>query len=125
MSGRSPAHAPIISLQGFFHDDPNNTPWKPLPEHDLKQSPCYPIIIDVRNYYTITKYHRSISLATVGPTVHSNAILVSVIVVAAAPAGVVVVVEVVGGVAVVSGVKSCAKNLYLITGLSGLFAYET
>jgi hypothetical protein len=35
---------PIISVEEFFHDDPNNTPWKPLPEHDLKQSPCYPII---------------------------------------------------------------------------------
>ena len=29
---------PMISVQEFFHDDPNNTPWKPLPEHDLKQS---------------------------------------------------------------------------------------
>ena len=35
---------PIISVEEFFHDDPNNTPWKPLPEHDLKQSPCYPIM---------------------------------------------------------------------------------
>jgi hypothetical protein len=40
---------PIISVKEFFHDDPN-TPWKPLPEHDLKQSPCYPVI-DIRNYH--------------------------------------------------------------------------
>ena len=39
---------PIISVE-FFHDDPN-TSWKALPEHDLKQSPCYPII-DIRSYH--------------------------------------------------------------------------
>jgi hypothetical protein len=27
---------PIISVEEFFHDDSNNTPWRPLPEHDLK-----------------------------------------------------------------------------------------
>jgi hypothetical protein len=37
MSGRSPALAPIIPVQEFFHDTPN-TPWKPLPERDLKQT---------------------------------------------------------------------------------------
>jgi hypothetical protein len=45
---------PIISGEEFFHDDPNNTPWKPMPEHDLKQSPCYPII-DIRNYHNYKK----------------------------------------------------------------------
>jgi hypothetical protein len=35
--------ATIVSVEEFFYDDPN-TPWKPLPEHDLKSSPCYPII---------------------------------------------------------------------------------
>ena len=40
---------PITSVEEFFNDD-HNTPWKPLPEHDLKQSPCYPII-DVRKYH--------------------------------------------------------------------------
>ena len=39
----------IVSVDEFFHDDPN-TPWKPLPEHDLKQSPCYSII-GIRNYH--------------------------------------------------------------------------
>ena len=48
MSCYSPA-APIISIEEFFHDNPN-TPWKPLPEHDLRQSICYPII-DIRNYH--------------------------------------------------------------------------
>jgi hypothetical protein len=33
--------SPITSVDEFFYDNPN-TPWKPLPEHDLKQSPCYP-----------------------------------------------------------------------------------
>jgi hypothetical protein len=48
----------MISVEEFFYDDSNNTPWKPLPEHDLKQSPCYPII-DVRNYcnYKIPFYY--------------------------------------------------------------------
>ena len=40
---------PIVSVEEFFYDDPN-TPWKPLPEHDLKQSPCY-AIIDIRRYH--------------------------------------------------------------------------
>jgi hypothetical protein len=39
----------IVSVEEFFHDDPN-TPWKPLPEHDLKASPCYSII-GIRNYH--------------------------------------------------------------------------
>ena len=46
--------APVVPVEDFFYDDPN-TPWKPLPEHDLKQSPCYPII-DIRNI-TIIKSH--------------------------------------------------------------------
>ena len=41
MSYYSPV--PIISVEEFFHDD-SKTSWRPLPEHDLKQSPCYPII---------------------------------------------------------------------------------
>jgi hypothetical protein len=55
MSYYSPV--PIISVEEFFHDD-SNTPWKPLPEYDLKQSPCYPII-EVRNYdnYKIPFYY--------------------------------------------------------------------
>ena len=55
MSYYSPV--PIISVKEFFHDD-SKTSWKPLPEHDLKQSPCYPII-DIRNYhnYKISFYY--------------------------------------------------------------------
>lgn len=45
----------IISVEEFFHDDPN-TPWKPLPEHDLEQSPCYSII-GIRNNYKIPFYY--------------------------------------------------------------------
>jgi hypothetical protein len=40
---------PIVSVEEFFYDDPN-TPWKLLPEHDLKHSPCYPII-DIRRHH--------------------------------------------------------------------------
>jgi hypothetical protein len=36
MFNYSPA-PPMISVEEFFHDNPN-TAWKPLPEHDLKQS---------------------------------------------------------------------------------------
>jgi hypothetical protein len=48
---------PIISVEEFFYDDPN-TPWKPLPEHDLNQRPCYPII-GIRTYrnYKIPFYY--------------------------------------------------------------------
>jgi hypothetical protein len=38
----------IISLEEFFYDDPN-TPWEPLPEHTLEQSPCYPVISRDKN----------------------------------------------------------------------------
>lgn len=46
-------------IEGFFFDDPSITPenpWKALPEHDLKQSPCYPII-GIRNNYKIPFYY--------------------------------------------------------------------
>jgi hypothetical protein len=48
---------PIVPVDEFFHDDPN-TPWKPLPDHDLKRSPCYPII-GIRTYrnYKIPFYY--------------------------------------------------------------------
>ena len=48
---------PIISVDEFFYDDPN-TPWKPLPEYDLKQSPYYPIIgIRIYRNYKIPFYY--------------------------------------------------------------------
>jgi hypothetical protein len=40
---------PVVSTEEFFYDDPNSR-WKPLPEHDLKASPCYPII-GIRSYH--------------------------------------------------------------------------
>jgi hypothetical protein len=45
----------IISVEEFFYDDPN-TPWKSLPEHNLKQSPCYPII-GVNDSYKVPLYY--------------------------------------------------------------------
>ena len=46
---------PIVSVEEFFHGNPN-TPWKPSPEHDLKQSPCRPII-GIKNDYKIRFYY--------------------------------------------------------------------
>jgi hypothetical protein len=40
----------VSSITDFFYDDPNKS-WEPLPEHDLDQSPCYPIIAIKQNYY--------------------------------------------------------------------------
>src|ERR671938_551018 len=52
----------IVSVEEFFYDDPN-TPWKALPEHDLEQSPCYPII-GIRTYhnYKIPFYYCKLHL---------------------------------------------------------------
>jgi hypothetical protein len=33
----------LAEIEEFFHDNPD-TPWQPLPEHNLEQSPCYYII---------------------------------------------------------------------------------
>jgi hypothetical protein len=49
--------APIVTVEDFFYDDPN-TPWKPLPDHDLKQSPCYPLLIYAG--IIIIKFHSTI-----------------------------------------------------------------
>jgi hypothetical protein len=46
---------PIISVEEFFYDNPN-IPWRPLPEHDLKASPCYPII-GTRNNCKVSFYY--------------------------------------------------------------------
>jgi hypothetical protein len=40
----------VSSITNFFYDDPNK-PWEPVPEHDLDQSPCHPIIAIKQNYY--------------------------------------------------------------------------
>jgi hypothetical protein len=45
----------IISVDDFFYDNPD-TPWEPLPEHGLDQSPCSPII-GIRNNYKIPFYY--------------------------------------------------------------------
>jgi hypothetical protein len=47
---------PIVSVEEFFYDNPD-THWKPLPEHDLKASPCYPIIGTRNNYKAKTFYY--------------------------------------------------------------------
>ena len=58
MSYYSPV-PPIISVQEFFHDD-SKTSWKPLPEHDLKQSKSllfYYRCKDIENVYLETIEH--------------------------------------------------------------------
>src|ERR1051326_6649031 len=50
---------PTSSIEDFFFEDPTVTPqnpWKPLPEHRLEQSPCYPII-GIHNKYTVQMYY--------------------------------------------------------------------
>ena len=42
--------AKIISVTDFLYHDPN-APYKPLPEHDLDQSPHYPIIAIKKGYF--------------------------------------------------------------------------
>ena len=49
----------MISIEDFFFDDPRITPknpWKPLPNHSLEQSPCYPII-GILNKYRMPFYY--------------------------------------------------------------------
>ncbi len=38
------------SITDFPYDDPN-APYEPLPEHDLDQSPCHPIISIKQGYF--------------------------------------------------------------------------
>jgi DNA replicative helicase MCM subunit Mcm2 (Cdc46/Mcm family) len=42
---------PIISVEEFFYDNPN-TPWEPLPTHNLEQSPCRLIIAKKGTFYS-------------------------------------------------------------------------
>ena len=49
---------PIISVGDFFYDDPNIA-WKPLPSHNLEQSPCYHII-DKKDRLYYCKLHPKI-----------------------------------------------------------------
>jgi hypothetical protein len=40
----------VISVTDFFYDDPT-MPYTPLPEYDLDQSTCYPIIAQKQGYF--------------------------------------------------------------------------
>ena len=40
----------VSTITDFFYDDPT-MPYTPLPEHDLDQSPCYPIIAQKHGYF--------------------------------------------------------------------------
>ena len=49
----------LDSIDEFFFDEPSiitENPWKPLPEHTLEQSPCYPIV-GIHNKYTVQMYY--------------------------------------------------------------------
>jgi hypothetical protein len=51
---------PIVSVEEFFKDDPD-TPWEPLPTHNLEQSPCYPIIKNKGEEFYYCKLHPKVS----------------------------------------------------------------
>ena len=36
----------VSAITDFFYDDPT-MPYTPLPDHELDQSPCYPIIVKI------------------------------------------------------------------------------
>ena len=40
----------VSTITDFFYDDPT-IPYAPLPDHNLDQSPCYPIIAIKHGYY--------------------------------------------------------------------------
>jgi hypothetical protein len=46
----------VISIEDFFYDDPD-VEYKPLPKHNLEQSPCYPIIGIHNNKYRVPLYY--------------------------------------------------------------------
>ena len=49
----------IVSIEDFFHDEPDS-PYHPLFEHSLEQSPCYPII-NKRGEFYYCKLHPKVS----------------------------------------------------------------
>jgi hypothetical protein len=51
----------IRSVTDFFYDDPN-APYIPLPQNDLDQSPCYPIIA-IRQGCFYCRFHPEIKNA--------------------------------------------------------------
>jgi hypothetical protein len=49
----------MISIKDFFFDNPHispSNPWRPLPNHSLVESPCYPII-GINNKYRVPLYY--------------------------------------------------------------------
>ena len=40
----------VSAITDFFYDDPT-VPYAPLPDHELAQSPCYPIIVKMQGYF--------------------------------------------------------------------------
>ena len=46
-------HPSVVSVEAFFCDDVDPS-WQPLPEHDIEQSPCRPVI-DIDKLKTIGK----------------------------------------------------------------------
>jgi hypothetical protein len=49
----------LISIEDFFYNNPYispKNPWRPIPNHSLEESPCYPII-GVNNKYRVPLYY--------------------------------------------------------------------
>jgi hypothetical protein len=51
----------VSSITIFFYDDPT-MPYAPLPDHDLDQSPCYPIIAQKQGYFYLLTYSMRINI---------------------------------------------------------------
>ena len=60
----------VISITDFFYDD-QNAPYTPLPEPDLKRSPCFSIITINQGYF-YCKLHpdvKNVHLESIGPDI--------------------------------------------------------
>ena len=82
---KSHIYSMIIEIEDFFFDDPGITPknpWKPLPEHELEQSPCYPIIYKDKDGFYRCRLHskteekRPKGLKVMGVSVNSRPALI-------------------------------------------------
>jgi len=58
----------IHSIEDFFHDD-LNLPYRPLPEHALEDSSCYPVIEKNGNFY-FCKLHTDLQNICLESTEH-------------------------------------------------------
>jgi hypothetical protein len=56
-----PSPVPIVNVDDFFHDSHDEL-WKPLPRHELEESPCFPIIEKTdQGFYKCKLHHKVFS----------------------------------------------------------------